>query len=131
MSRKSASKRSLELHLHRLPVAVLDAQPLVEPAVNKAGSPDAETLAGDHRTAGTLQLWIDQLEGGDIGAVDAVAEQDRLPAVEADFEGGQEAGVRAVEAVAEFAGRGEVPVQVGDDEDLVFLQDHSVFQHSD
>src|SRR5205823_7131651 len=76
----------LELDLDRVAVAVLDADPLVHPLVDEAGPADAQALAGDPGAAARLaERRVDELEGGDVGPVHAVVEEDRLAAVHPEF----------------------------------------------
>ena len=98
--------------------------------VDEPGPAQAEALAGDGGAVRIRQRGVDELEGGHVGAVDRVVEENGHPSVEAQLENAQVARVLAVETQAQVVARRDVAVDVGDGEDLVFLEDHPVFEHS-
>ena len=72
---------------------------------------------------------VGELERRHVRAVHAVVEEDRATTVQAQLERGQEAGIRAVETETGVISRGHVARQVGDEHDVVVLEDDPVCQH--
>ena len=76
------------LDVDRIPAAILDADPLVQAAVDEAAAPDAQALLRNPALAFVHdQHRVYHLECGHVALVDGRREQDRLQAVQPKFVG--------------------------------------------
>src|SRR5438093_3990365 len=118
------------LDIDRLTAAVLDADALVQTAIDEAAASNAEALLWDAPLALVQdQHRVDHLKGRDITLVDRGREQYRLQPVQPELVGGQEARVRKVETQPSRVSCRDVAHFIGHHHDPVLFQNHPAVRH--